>query len=220
MRNARFAPVAVCLVLCLTAVQAADYPLTLGGQLLRSARAPRQSRSKLTIQVDRLMNQTYRQRVTDALKFGGYPNFLKQLRALPVIGAIDLDGRKVELRYAHEEPRDGGSRLVLAADAPLFFLGSPAKAKAGYELTLVELTLDAQASGKGTMTGAARVKPTPDGGLVVDDFASAPVQLAVRRDPGEVRRSPASGTATTTCGGTVTAGRERPAHCPPDQSER
>jgi hypothetical protein len=182
MKNARFTPAAVCLVLCLTAVQAADYPLT----LVATAQVSQGSTtvtSKLIIQVERLMNQTYRQRVTDALKFGGYPAFLKQLRALPVIGTIDLDGRKVELRYAHEEARDGGSRLVLAADAPLFFLGSPAKAKAGYELTLVELTLDAQASGKGTMTGAARVKPTPDGGLVVDDFASAPVQLAVRMIP-------------------------------------
>ena len=182
MRNARITPVAVFLVVCLTALQAADYPLTLEATA-QVSQGSTTVRSKLTIQVERLMNQTYRQRVTDALKFGGYPNFLKTLRGLPVIGTVDLDGRKVELRYAHEEPRDGGSRLVLAADAPLFFLGSPGKAKAGYELTLVELTLDAQGSGKGTMTGAARVKPTPDGGLVVDDFASAPVQLTVRRIP-------------------------------------
>ena len=33
------------------------------------------------------------------------------------------------------------------------------------------------------MTGAARVKPTPDGGIVVDEFEVAPVQLTVRRVP-------------------------------------
>ena len=82
MRNARFTPVAVCLVLCVTAVQAADYPLTLAATAQVSQGSTTVT-SKLTIQVERLMNQTYRQRVTDALKFGGYPSFLKQLRALP-----------------------------------------------------------------------------------------------------------------------------------------
>ena len=110
-------------------------------------------------------------------------SFLKALRALPVIGTIELDGRKVELRYAHEEAREGGAGSSWPPMPRCFSSAVRRKAKAGYELTLVELTLDAQGSGKGTMTGAARVKPTPDGGLVVDDFASAPVQLAVRRIP-------------------------------------
>ena len=48
-------------------------------------------------------------------------------------------------------------------------------------LTMVELMLDAKGAGTGTMTGAARVKPTPDGGLVVDVFEVAPVQLTVHR---------------------------------------
>jgi len=37
--------------------------------------------------------------------------------------------------------------------------------------------------GTGTMTGAARVKPTPDGGVAIDVFEEAPVQLTVRRLP-------------------------------------
>jgi hypothetical protein len=31
------------------------------------------------------------------------------------------------------------------------------------------------------LLGAARVKPAPDEGVVVDDFATAPVQLTVRK---------------------------------------
>jgi len=179
IRSARFTHVVICLVLCWTSVQAADYPLTLTANA-QVTKGSTTVTTTLTIRVERPMNGTYRTRVVDALKFGGYPNFLKTLRPLPVIGTIELDGRKVELRYAHEEPGDGGSRLVLAADTPMFFLGSQEKPRAGYELTLVELTLDAKGSGKGVMTGAARVKPSPDGGIIVDDFAGTPVQLVVR----------------------------------------
>ena len=75
----------------------------------------------------------------DAIKFGGYPKFLSALRSLPPIGTIAFEGRTVEIRYAREEPREKGSRLVLVADRPLFFLGDPAKARAGYELTMVEI---------------------------------------------------------------------------------
>jgi hypothetical protein len=33
------------------------------------------------------------------------------------------------------------------------------------------------------MTGAARVKPGPDGSVILDDFAEAPVELTVRPSP-------------------------------------
>ena len=46
---------------------------------------------------------------------------------------------------------------------------------------MVEMMLDAQGAGTGIMTGAARVKPTPEGGLVVDEFEVAPVTLTIRR---------------------------------------
>ena len=71
---------------------------------------------------------------------------------------------------------------MLVADRPLFFLGNPSKARAGYELTIVELRFDATGGVTGTMTGAARVKPSPDG-LVVDEWAEAPVNLTGRDGP-------------------------------------
>jgi len=184
MRSTRFASVAFCLVVCVAALQAADFPLTLAASAQVTKGATTVS-TTFTIQVDRLMNETFRTRVTDALKFGGYPKFLPALRALPPIGTIEVEGRGVEIRYAREEPHEKGSRLVLVADRPLFFLGEPGKARAGYELTMVELILDAKGAGTGTMTGAARVKPTPDGGIVIDEFEVAPVQLTVRRLPGK-----------------------------------
>jgi hypothetical protein len=154
-----------------------DYPLVLTAEAKASAGATVVT-SKVTLRVDRLMDEGSRKRVTDALRYGGYSNFLTALRALPAIGAISVQARTVDIRYAYEQPETAGRRLVLVADRPLFFLGgNPAKSQAGYSLTIVELHVDAQGGVSGTMAGAARVKPSPDG-LVLDDYAEAPVQLA------------------------------------------
>ena len=109
--------------------------------------------------------------------YGGFSNFLTALRTLPPIGEIGLSGRSVEIRYAREQQDSTGRRLVIIADHPMFFLGGdPAKSRAGYELTVVELRFDLHGGVTGTMAGAARVKPSPDG-VVLDDYAEAPVRL-------------------------------------------
>ena len=137
--------------------------------------------STFTIRIERLMTEPTRTKVTDALRFGGYQNFLPALRAAPVIGAIVLEKREVQLRYAREQPDEKGIRLTLVADKPLFFFGAdPTKARAGYELTVVDLRLDDKGAGTGTMAGAARVKPAPGGAVILDDYAEAPVELTVR----------------------------------------
>jgi hypothetical protein len=146
-----------------------------------TAKTPRTSVSaSLSIYVDRLMEESRRTRVTDALRYGGYGNFLNALRTLPGIGRISLDDRFVEVRYAHESQTASGRRLVLIADRPLFFLsGDAARSRAGYELTLVELLFDADGRVTGTMAGAARVKPVGNGEVAMDDFADVRVALAV-----------------------------------------
>jgi hypothetical protein len=139
--------------------------------------------SSLTIRVDRLMEENRRKRVTDALTYSGYGNFVNALRALPPIGAIEVNQRAVSIRYAREQAEAAGRRLVLIADRPLFFAGGdPAKNRAGYELTMVELHFDEGGGITGRMLGAARVKPSPDG-VVVDDFAEAPVTLTRSSQP-------------------------------------
>jgi hypothetical protein len=159
----------------------ADYPLTLTLDATADAAAATVA-SSVTIRVDRLMEENRRKRVTDALTYSGYGHFLNALRAIPVIGAIELGSRSVDIRYAHEQQEEaaGGRRLLLVADRPLFFLsGDPAKTRAGFELTIVELRFDARGEVSGTIMGAARVKPSPDG-VVAGDFADAPVRLRSR----------------------------------------
>jgi hypothetical protein len=157
-----------------------EYPLTLTADAIAKTETTTVT-SSISIRIERLMAENGRMRVTDALRYGGYSNFLTALRALPPIGTIELAKRKVELRYAHERPEGTGRRLILVADRPLFLLGGdPAKSRAGYELTIVELQLEADGGVTGTMAGAARVKPAGDGDIVLDDYAEARAQLTAR----------------------------------------
>jgi hypothetical protein len=159
---------------------AEDYPLSLTMDASLTA-GPTTVNSVVTIRVERLMSKSGLTRVSNELKFGGYTRFLNALRPLPVVGSVEVNGRKVDLRYANEQRNEAGRRLVLVSDQPLFFLSSdPDKTRTGYQLTIVELNFDAKRSVSGTMAGAARVKPSPDGSVVLDDFSGAPVKLTPR----------------------------------------
>ncbi len=158
------------------------YPLTLTLDATAKAGATTIN-SVIMIRVEQAIPEFRRTRVIEALKFGGYPEFLKTLRGFPPVGAIKTETREVELKYMHEETTTAGRRLVLVADRPLFFLNRDAdKKRTGYELTMVELRFESDGGITGTMTGAARVRPSPqgDGGVVLDDYAEAPVQLSGR----------------------------------------
>ena len=78
--------------------------------------------------------------------------------------------------------RPGDSHLVLGTDRPIHFVrgGAPdAKPKAGYEVGVIELDLDALGNGYGLMAAAARVKPAVDGSPLIDDYADTQIRLAV-----------------------------------------
>jgi len=156
---------------------AGDYPLVRAFEA-RAKVGDTSIAAKITVSVDRLMEESRWKRVTDALKHGGYPNFVNALRMLPSIGWVEINKRRVLLRYAREEQRPAGRRLLVVADKPLFFLGDPTNVKPGFELTVVELIIDAKGAITGSMAGAARVRPSGDGGVILDDYAEALVPLS------------------------------------------
>ena len=156
---------------------AAQYPLSLTLDAQMKAGETTVT-SKITIQVDRAMETVRRTRVTDALKFGGYQNFLNALRAVPAVGSIRTQSTKVDVRYTREDEDGTSTRLLLVADQPLTFLSSnPTKGKVGFELTLVDLTIDAKGGITGKMAAAARVRPAPDGGVLLDTYADQLIDL-------------------------------------------
>ena len=137
--------------------------------------------SQVTVRVERAMLASWRTQVTDALQHGGYSNFVSKLRPLSPIGTIETQSAKVDIRYQREEPDGTGTRLVVIADRPLFFLpGASEKSKAGFDLTVVELRFDGKGGVTGQMSGAARVRPSPDGTVVLDTHSDELVQLKGR----------------------------------------
>src|SRR5436190_19247053 len=136
--------------------------------------------SQVTIKINRLVEPSRRDRVINGLKANGYQGFMEALRPLPVIGSIATQSNEVMVRYAWESEAEGKKRLIIVSDKPLFFLAADAsKARAGFELTFVELVFDAKGGATGSMAGASRVKPAPNDGIVLQDFATEPIQLTV-----------------------------------------
>ena len=129
-----------------------------------------------------------RKTVEEALRLGGYPRFLTALRNAPDVGQVVLGGgQPYVIRYAREKVEGGGRTIVLVTDRPVLFLGSAradAKPRAGYEVALLQIQVDAKGAGSGTMAAAARVRPDGDGGVLLDDYAETPIELAnVTRKP-------------------------------------
>jgi hypothetical protein len=141
----------------------------------------------MTIQVDRYTSEHARTVMTDALKYGGYPGFLKALREAPVVGSLNVAGEQFVIRWARQQPSETGRTLSFVTDQPVFFVGSGrpgAKSTKGYEVAVVQLTVDKAGRGEGTMAAAARIKPLDVTGVQLDSYAQAPWKLtATQRAP-------------------------------------
>jgi hypothetical protein len=128
--------------------------------------------------------------VESGLKHGGYSGFVAALRKAPVVGHVTLAKRETPIRYAREQTTEKGRTITLVTDKPVFFIGGGAgdpKSRAGFEVAVLVLNVDATGTGDGLLVAAARVKPGPDEGtVVVDDYAEAPITLTnVRRSKSE-----------------------------------
>ena len=180
IRTTRCALVALTLAVLPVTALAQSYPKTLTATAENTGAAGRAT-AVLTIRIERLMEDLYFKRLGDALQLNGYQNFLPALRKLPAIGYVQLGETKTDLKYARE--RAEKPRLVLGTDRPIFFVGAgapDAKPRAGYEMGVIELDLDAQGNGQGTIAPAARVKRAPDGGVTVDDYGGSLIKLSVK----------------------------------------
>ena len=142
----------------------------------------------LEVRVTRYTPDFDRKTVETALRLGGYPRFLTALRNAPEVGQLVLaGGEPYAIRYARETVEAGGRTIVLVTDRPVLFLGggrAGAKPRAGYEVAVLRIQLDAKGEGRGTMAAAARVRPDGDGGVLLDDYAEEPIALTdVTRKP-------------------------------------
>ena len=144
----------------------------------------------LVMRVSRYTPDFDRKTVEEALRLGGYPRFLTALRNAPEVGRLTLaDGPPYVIRYARETVEGAGRAIVLVTDRPVFFVGSArteAKPRAGYEVAVIQIQVDGAGRGKGTMAAAARVRPDGSGGVLLDDYADALIEVtSVTRRPAD-----------------------------------
>jgi hypothetical protein len=136
------------------------------------------------IAIQRYTPDADRGAVESALKGGGYPAFLTALRKAPEVGTIEIGGQKFAIRYARQTPTPKGRVVVVVTDKPMFFVGGAdpdAKPRAGFEVGVVRLELHEAGIGTGIMAAAAKVKPDPENGVQVEDYAQQPIKLEMVR---------------------------------------
>jgi hypothetical protein len=118
----------------------------------------------------------------DALRRNGYQAFLPAFRKVPVVGYVQINDQKWDLRWAQQQPSGQRQVVTAATDQPIYFVGGgsvDAKSRAGFEMAVIRLDVDAKGSGTGTLAPAARVRPTNDATSVeVVDYAGEPVKIS------------------------------------------
>ena len=110
----------------------------------------------------------------------GNEAFLAALKKAPKIGSVTIGKTVVDVKWARQKPQGVGRRIALCTDAPVFFAGAgavDAKPTAGYDLAVVEFTVDSVGLGKGSMAPAAKVKPGGVNGIQVDDYSGKRIDL-------------------------------------------
>jgi len=144
------------------------------------------SAATLTMRIDRYVPEADAKGLIDKITSGGFPAFMDSLRQAKPVGQIGSGDVQLPIRLAREQPTAKGRAILLVSDQPLYFVGGgrpDAKPREGYNLTIVQLTVDEFGLGTGTMAAAARVKPDGKGGVEVQDYAEQPIKLTfVRRE--------------------------------------
>jgi hypothetical protein len=142
--------------------------------------APGAAAATIQVMIQRYTPDAERAALEGALETGGYPAFLSALRSASDVGYVEHGTSKFTIRYARETKTGTGRRIDVVTDRPIFFVGGgapEAKPRAGFDVAVLRMEIDDIGFGSGVMAAAARVKPAPDGGVQIDDYAEQPIKL-------------------------------------------
>lgn len=111
----------------------------------------------------------------------------RALRGASRVGSMNLRGTTGwPIRYSRlAQNADGSQRIMLATDRPVSFVEAFNSSMAGdFDVTMIELTLDAEGNGDGVLSVGTEVRWSDEAGeLEVTNISSQPVRL------GNVRRT-------------------------------
>ncbi len=133
---------------------------------------------RVIIRVERWSSEAERARLTAALAKGP-DSLLEALRDMKSVGTIRTpDSLGYDLRYAHQDPGDeGGRHIIIGTDRPIGFWEAANQPRTiDYPFTVVQMELDKNGEGKGTMSVATKIIVRHNT-VELENFASAPVML-------------------------------------------
>jgi hypothetical protein len=134
----------------------------------------------VTIRVQQYSAQKDLDAMEKALRDGGSAAFVVALRRAPVAGQLEVGNKTFTIRWARQKPNATGRVISLVVDAPVYFVGGGipgAKSREGFDVAVLELTMDSSGVGEGRMAAAAKVKPGGDTGVQIDAYDAEPVKL-------------------------------------------
>jgi hypothetical protein len=132
------------------------------------------------ITIDRWSPNAERERLVAILQQKGPQELLKQLQKNKPVGRIRTpDSIGYDLRYAAQMPtEDGGRTVVIATDRPIGFWEATEHPRSiDYPFTLIQMKLNADGTGTGTMSYATRIVAHENNVIELENFANQPIML-------------------------------------------
>lgn len=135
----------------------------------------------LRIVLTRISSEDERRRIVGVLSEVGQRALTDTLHGLKSVGTISFDSQLgYDLRYAEEHRNgDGSRRFFLLTDRPPTFLESWNNPQySDYPFIAIEMRVDAQGRGRGTMVPAGKLTSSQDGRFIqLENYGTVPIQL-------------------------------------------
>lgn len=142
--------------------------------------------ARLSIVINRWSTNEERNALLAALKEGGRRSLPDALVSQDRVGTIrEIRSRAEFLRYSRKfDLPDGGQRIILAADRPMGFIEMTRGLRTqDYNVSLVQLDLNAEGEGEGTIFLGAQIAWNEENQqVVVEGFATEPIRLTRVRE--------------------------------------
>ena len=152
----------------------------------RIAGSTANAEAQVVMTIDRYTPEKNLRAMEQALSTGGHAGFVDALRNAPPAGQFQFGDRTFTIKWARKREVPKGQfmtqSITLVIDAPVYFVGAGvpgAKPRAGFDVAVVQLTMDSSGVGSGVMAAAAHVKPGGPMGVEVEHYADEPVKLVL-----------------------------------------
>jgi len=137
-------------------------------------------KTPVTIVIKHWATDAERDKVMKALKEGGTPAVKAVLTKMRDAGALEHGKTRAPIKYARALSTGSGRIVTVVTSKPVYHLGGSlpdAKPKAGYDVAVALLILEADGTGHGELYPAARVKADDSGAVVIEDYGDAKIWL-------------------------------------------